>query len=420
MGKATITDAIVNVKADELCSRIKDELKKKQVSNILVVKESSQCIEGLDRFPKALLIVDWDLGSSEVAKILTAAKIQLKNRIVLLFTKEVEIYAVTTAAEYGVAAIHSGETSNDRIASSIGNAIRAEMNIADFKDSLSQSVRARAKGKFDTAEGILKKLQKENPDSLRLKVEIAETLIEQERIDDALLQLKGMDSKDPPYLRGLHLMARCLMKKGEYERAIELMTKANLFNPHNATRLVDIGKAYLQLDNLTEAREQFDTALELSPGDRDAAIGKGQCYLMEDDVNEALSLLKEVAGGAELASIFNISAIMSMRQKRFETGMNLYQAAIKALGEDSKIHAKLAFNMGLGYQRWNKPEEASQCFDKALSLDPAFEKVKTARAKLRSEPPLAVPADGSPSPLSEKLSDEQDIDNIDEVRLFAS
>ena len=109
---------------------------------------------------------------------------------------------------------------------------------------------------------------------------------------------------------------------------------------------------------------------------RDAKIGKGQCSLMDDHVNEALTVMKEVASDLEMASIFNTCAVLNMRQGRHQSGMNLYQSGLKALGKDARLQARLFFNMGIGYRRWGKRDKALQAFTQAQKLDPHFKRVE--------------------------------------------
>jgi tetratricopeptide (TPR) repeat protein len=194
---------------------------------------------------------------------------------------------------------------------------------------------------------------------------------------------------------------------GNHDKAIELLERAKLINPHNVDRLIDLGHAFINADQLEAANAQFEEALGLDGDRKEAKEGKGQVMLMNGDVNEALTLLKSVSGPRELASIFNTSAVLSIRAGRFDQGMQLYRSALAALGRNDKIAARLLFNMGMGYERMHKAEKALTCYTKSLELDPMY--AKAARHKEVAEKAVAagggkaVPApDAAEAPFDEE------------------
>jgi tetratricopeptide (TPR) repeat protein len=233
---------------------------------------------------------------------------------------------------------------------------------------------AREKGDWAIATPILEELWANHDGNERVAVELAENLIYEEQWDRAVELLTPFAETEPPHVRALHLMGRCRMHQGDYDGAIRLLERAKIINPHNVERLIDLGNSFLRNDQIDQAMSHFSDALALDEDNKDATVGKGQCHLMSGEINEALTLLKAVSGPRELASIFNTAAILAMRQDRHEQGMQLYQSALKAIGHDDKVTARLMYNMGLGYKRWQKPEKAQLCFEKAVELDPTFVK----------------------------------------------
>jgi tetratricopeptide (TPR) repeat protein len=198
------------------------------------------------------------------------------------------------------------------------------------------------------------------------------------------------------------------MRLGQFPEALALMEKASTLNPHDTNRLVEIGQTYLQLDNPAKAEENFDQALSVDPQVRAAKIGKSQCRLMEGDINEALTLLKDVSGDMEKASIFNTCAVINVRQGRHEDAVKLYQAAIKATVRSTAVQARIFFNLGLAHRRRGDKDQARQSFEKSISLDPTFIKARTHLAALTgtpSTPPqVAAPSGSSAGNLVKKPS----------------
>jgi tetratricopeptide (TPR) repeat protein len=181
---------------------------------------------------------------------------------------------------------------------------------------------------------------------------------------------------DQNNLRIQHLKARCLMQQGEFEEAASILTNCKLINPFNVERLVDLGRAFIQTNQIREALATFDEALELDKDNKPAALGRAQCRLLEGDVNDALGLLRQISTQREVASLFNNAAILAIRQNRFDHGFSLYRAAIGAVGNSPRIVARLLYNLGIAQYKHFKLDEALECFESSFKQDPAFIKAK--------------------------------------------
>jgi tetratricopeptide (TPR) repeat protein len=372
-----IADAVVISPRKELVKVAAEYLKIKGVSNVTIPDEGDRT-DAIDRFPKALLIIDWDLGAEEVARVLghNRRKFPGQLRTIMLVAGQVSEQLVATAAEYSVTQIYTEAINPKNLGGRLASLLIGESMPSELKKGIADIAEARNAGDHKNAFGHAKKLLEKHPTNLRVKCETAECLMNLDEWDKALKLLTGIDKGKPPYLRGIHLLGRCLMKLGRFAEAVQSLETANLFNPHDVERLVDIGNALMQMDRIKEANATLDAAIAIDPDFRPAKLGKGQAQLLDGKVNDALTLLREVSGEVEMASIFNTSAVMSMRQGRHEAGMQLYQAAVKALGRDEKVQARLYFNMGIGFRRWQKPEKALGCFEMALKLDPGFQKAR--------------------------------------------
>ncbi|MFK5283014.1 tetratricopeptide repeat protein, partial [Lacticaseibacillus paracasei] len=85
----------------------------------------------------------------------------------------------------------------------------------------------------------------------------------------------------------------------------KLLERAKIVNPHNVDRLIDLGEAFLNNNQVDEAMANFCEASTLDEDNKEAKFGQGKCMLMSGEVNEALGLLKAMSGPREMASIFN-------------------------------------------------------------------------------------------------------------------
>lgn len=396
MQSAHISDIIFLSTNQALNKSLLDFLKSKGATNISIQNDADSCREALKRFPRALLMLDWDIGQSVIVPVLVANQASPSGplRSIFLMASQVTDELVATAAEYGVAHIYTDVKTVQSIGPRLTALAMSEALSDEVREALAQASEWRQGGDSRRALKALLDILKKHPQNLRLKASLADLHIAMESPEDALKVLDGIERLKPPYLRGLHLKGRALMRLGQFAEAVALLEQASTLNPHDANRLVEIGQSYLQLDNPAKAEQSFDQALAIDPQVRAAKIGKSQCRLMEGDINEALSLLKDVSGDMEKASIFNTCAVINVRQGRHEDAVKLYQAAIKATGRSTAVQARIFFNLGLAHRRRGDKDQARQSFEKSLSLDPTFIKARTHLAALT----------GGPSPLPQGLA----------------
>ena len=385
MLNAAMADVILFSSRAELVKPASEHLKMKGVTNIVAPFDASAAIESLDRYRRALLIIDWELGQEIVVRVLgnNRRKFGAEQRPIMLVANQVSDPLVATAAEYQVTQIFTESLTHKNLGSRLTNLMIADASPNDVKKTMAVVFEARAGGDHKQALQALQKALQAHPTHLRLKCEAAETLMLLNEWDKAYALLQGIENVAPPNARAIHLLGRCLAKLGRFAEAVTVMEQASLLNPHDVERLVDIGNCLLQEDRTADAREKFEHALIIDPEFKPAKLGKAGTHLVDGDVNEALAILKDCAGNIELASLFNTSAILSARAGRHEAGMSLYHAGLKALQKDEKLSARLYFNMGVGYRRWGKPDRAMQCYEMAVKLDPSFDKVQKSLAALR-------------------------------------
>jgi tetratricopeptide (TPR) repeat protein len=371
-----VSSPIIHTPRSELRDALRQELKSLGAASTIIPSSGDDCIEQLIKNPQSILVLDWESGSVEVNQILGACKghFHIETRPSFLVVPEVDPNVIATGYEYGVSQIHSGPISRLTIRECLEAMLHEDETTSMIKEVMIHVAQTRSQGDWSLATPLLVETWEKFPENERLAVELAENLIFEEAWDRAMEVLGLFVEKDPPVVRALHLMGRCLMQMGEYDRAIGLLGRAKIINPHNVDRLIDLGNAFLNNDQIDEARDVFDEAVELDGKNKDAVVGKGQCLLMSGEVNEALGLLKAVSGPREMASIFNTAAVLTMRSGHFDKGMNLYRSALAALGRNDRIGARLYFNMGIGFKRWNKLEKALTCFSKSYELDNTYGK----------------------------------------------
>ncbi len=391
MQVALISDAIVFSLRETERKVIVDVLKMKGTNNIMTPTDAKESIDHLKRAPKGLLIVDWDQNQEDACKVLAAnlKKQGDRTRPVLLIASTVDHSLIATAAEYSVSQIFTEPLTSQTLASRITGLIFTEAGADEIKAALQEVAPLIQEKEWAKAQKIVSKVLTKHPQNLRLKAEAAQIALELGDLSKAEDLLKTMGKEKPPYLRGLSLLGKCYLKQGKNSEAQQVLALANLFNPHNSDRLVLLGQALLEQGHVSSARQSFDQAASLDDNSRDAKFGLAKCDLLDGEVNDALSILKDVANTAETAGIFNMCAVMNARNGKHAAGLDLYKEALKAVRGNSKIEARLHFNRGLAYRRWNKPDLAKDAFREALVLDPEYDKATSQLAILEGKSKVA-------------------------------
>lgn len=370
-----------------IIQQVMEELAAKSV--MIQIENAVDAKDALTEQPRSLLFVDWNLGPDVAVQILKQGRSEangLNLRPILLLIPNVTSEIAAIAMEYSVTKIFAGQITAPSLKEQIGQVrqmIDADQAIADQLESVAE---ARKSGDKSRVDQILSSLYEQYPNDLRLLVEYAEHLIETNQWVRAEVLLHPLWSREPPYIRALSAYSRCLIKKGSLSDAEGVLKRAKVINPYNVDRLISLGEVLLMSGKAQEAQVNFSEALQFDRGNKDAKAGKAKCQLLQNDINDALNLVKEIATPRELASIFNMAAVIASRDQKYEHSVKLYQTAISLVASDPWLVARLAFNQGLAFHKWDKPQEAREQFDLATKLDPSYAKASRATAALnRSE-----------------------------------
>jgi tetratricopeptide (TPR) repeat protein len=406
-------EPVVFTARSDVSDSVRTELKSLGVNAVLIPATQSQCIEFLKADSLRLLVIDWRLGSETVNQVIEQVRghFKVETRPMLLIAPEPDQQVLATAFELGISQIHQGPISRHSIRESLNGVLREYEATRTIRESLGQVAKIRGQNNWTLATPILEHLLTENPGNDRLICELAENLIHEDGWDQALELIGPLTEREQPNIRALHLAGRCFMRKGDFDQAIGLLSRAKLMNPHQFERLIDLGDSYLQIYQPDEALRSFTEALAINGRSRRAKAGMGAARLLRGEVNEALSLMKDLSGPREMAAVFNMAAILTVRRKQFEQAMQLYQTAVQSIGKEDAIAARLLFNMGIGFRRWGKPDKAKVCFDRSLALDPSFSKSERQLTLLKG---LDAKAAGKAAPQLEEVTPPAQSDKGDQ------
>ncbi len=371
-----IKAATVFVSRTTVRSVVVREMKKYGIITVNTFDNVGDVIEDLRKNPDTMLVIDWEHGEQTVTKILRAAQgtFRVDTRPIYFIALDLAERVIAVANEYNVMQIHTGEISQAQIVKNLNELLKFASLSTECRKAFRDIAAMRKKGELAGAEPILKKLCEDEPDNIRAAVELGATLFDLGHYKEALIWMQKVHPASGGDLRAQHLLARCLMKMGFFDKAQKLLDAAWLISPHNVDRLVDLGHILLNMDKTEEALGKFNEALKLDKDFKEAKVGKAQCSMLEGHVNEAMKFLGQIDTPQELASIFNSAAIMAIRQGQYKQGLSLYKSAVSYVSTDAQVLARVFFNMGIGLVKWGKSAQALTAFEQAASLDATFTK----------------------------------------------
>jgi tetratricopeptide (TPR) repeat protein len=222
-------------------------------------------------------------------------------------------------------------------------------------------------GQFDEAirqfeEGIAKD-PKNKVDYLRHEVE---TYIHANKMQLATAkndEILKIDSKNPE-ARGLK--ATLMLDKGEYATALTELQSVVTARPQNYVAHFNLGRAHLGNNQIEQARQEFDKAVELRPDYVVARLAQTQVALTRGDnegaLHDADELLRYVPNSVE-GKVMKAAALQ--RLQRYDDARNLMQ---QGLEKDPKA-VPLMLELGVLDLEQKKNKDAIEIFGRAYQTN---------------------------------------------------
>ena len=165
-------------------------------------------------------------------------------------------------------------------------------------------------------------------------------------------------------------LGNLLFLNHKFEEAFECFTRCQKRSPENIMRLCNLGEIGLRQINTGRSEHFFQEALAIDGANEIAMAGL--------EISKNIDEFRIFNGDSEntsssFAGLLNNVGIFLVRNQQFHRGMKHYENSLKFI-RDGDFKAKLAFNLGLGYLRWEKPKEALVWFRNAISFSPHFKK----------------------------------------------
>ncbi|MDA3866096.1 MAG: tetratricopeptide repeat protein [Salinivirgaceae bacterium] len=245
----------------------------------------------------------------------------------------------------------------------------AELEMGQGEGRISLELLQRAKEKF--------------PENVTVKIKLARLLMAMEQFKDARTQLV-LASRIEPRNPELYLMSSMIFQQiGEFDKAIEDLQKAVMYDPQYYQGHAMLGYINAQLGNKL-AIDHYENAIRLQPDNPEAVYNLAMFYQENEMYDKALEMYRK---GLEQINpdmqhfLFNTAYVYENFKNNPDTAITLYQKVIDRFPEDYRAF----YRIGLCYEELGRPKEAMAQYDMSLKIYPKFEEAYNALSRLSEE-----------------------------------
>ena len=147
-------------------------------------------------------------------------------------------------------------------------------------------------------------------------------------------------------------MAFVERRLGLWKEAEAHYKKAAELDPRNLGIFVEMGSDFLNyLRRFDEAQAALDRALEISPDDQSAIVGKASIFQSEGRLDEAAKELARIPADSAGDEVVLVRADQAIYERRFDTAIGLIESKIASLRPGEAVSHEFLVRLG-HYQEW--------------------------------------------------------------------
>jgi tetratricopeptide (TPR) repeat protein len=206
-------------------------------------------------------------------------------------------------------------------------------------------------------------------DNLVAHLDLGEALVEQGRVDDAIVHFQQALQIRPGYAEAYFDLGNALLQQGRLDEAMVYFQQALQIRPDYADAHFNLGVALLRKGNVDEAIAQFQQALEIEPDDAEARLALGNALLQQGRVDEAMVYFRtarQIEPDDAEAHLALGNALL--QQGRVDEAIVHFQTALQIEPKNAEAQCDL----GAALFRKGNIDEAIAHFQKALAIKPGF------------------------------------------------
>ena len=230
-------------------------------------------------------------------------------------------------------------------------------------------------GGFEEAERLMRDALREQSDS-SFELVLAEALMARGKSEEALPLLRRLEEDRSDDVR-VHLsLGNLLLERGDLAGAMKSLRRAESINPNEAAIFNALGSVFARQGDQKQALQAFQEAVRLDPAFAPAQNNVGLALARQGAERPALQAFqKAVALDPSFAPAHSNLGFALAREGRFSEAERAFKAAL----EKDPSHVDAYNLLGSLYLQSGRAEEAVPLFRRALDLNPEHQE---ARARL--------------------------------------
>lgn len=223
------------------------------------------------------------------------------------------------------------------------------------------------------------KLKKDFDAALIAKANI---LVQLEKNEIAMEILDNVLNENPDDLGALINKGTALQGMSLYQQSLDCFKKVIELNPNISDVYSGQGLNYMNLNNKKEAIENFKKALNLNENNATAIWNLGCCYVDEKEFDNAIKCFEKFnLLQPDNYSALNALGMIYINDQKFNEALQKLNRSI----ELNKNCANSFFYKGVALQNLKEYEDAIECYDIVLHLEPKHEEAKKMKKSIWEE-----------------------------------
>ena len=193
-----------------------------------------------------------------------------------------------------------------------------------------------------------------DPDSLFLRVEVAEIYWRSGKVADGIREAESVLKVDPDYPDAHRLLARIYFHALDTSQSDPKATKENLAKaiehlealvrqtPGDSESWLLLGRLYRASNQLPKAEEAFHKVLQTDPDSKVGLANLAELYFQQDDFNGAIEALQKIPEGEMDSQLLGMLAFAYSQNHDMDKAIATYEKALADDAENTELRRHYA------------------------------------------------------------------------------
>ncbi len=328
-----------------------------------------------------LIISDWKMPRLSGIELLkwVRGREEFKDIPFIMVTSKGEKEDIALAAEEEVTEYLVKPVGVEALISKLESIDKKSMQQKKIVEWLGEINKLIKEEKFDEVSKKLEDFTKKFPKlKVKLRSGVAQLYLRHGKIEEAEKIVDVCISENSLFEKAWIIKSDIALMKKDFESAISALKKVYELNPNSSKVLYKMGRVYLEMGKQDEAKRCFLMAHNFDPDNKEMIQDIWNLYLEKGLVDEVARDFGHVFFEHLTVETLNNLAVSLSKKQNIKEAINTYRHALKKDPDNPKIH----YNTAVAYLKLGNEKNALNHLNKAIELEPKFEKAQSLVDKL--------------------------------------